>query len=480
MSEAATHGENGAERIGKAQILGLAAMCIAVFVVANDFTAPTVAIPTIEKDFGVDLTTVQWVINGYTLVFGILIVTGGRLADMFGQRLIFVTGAAIFAVFSVIGGLAPRIEWLLAARFCMGVGGALMWPAVLGMTYRILPKSKAGLAGGIIIGGAGFGNAVGPLIGGALTDLASWRWIFFLNLPIAAIAIAVTVWVIPKTPAASLEHHKIDYGGIAILTGGLLALLLALDEGAGLGWLNPRILALFAAAAILLGAFGLFERHIGARALVPSDVMGNPAFIAATSGTLLMSTILIATFVFLPQYMINHLGFSAIQAGAGLLPLMGMFAASSFASGPLYNRAGAKITVTAGALALAVGVFLLTAIADGPSYLGIVPGMVVVGVGIGLYYSSITTAGITAVDETRSSLAGAIVYMAQIVGGSIGLGLNTAIIAAAPSLTTGISRAFFVDGCLAIAGILVALVFVGGRLDPERLKQVIHRHRAHG
>lgn len=163
------------ERLSKTDIVGLVAMCIAIFVVTNDFTAPTVAIPFIEKDFGIDLTTVQWVINGYTLVFGVLIVTGGRLADMFGQRLMFIIGAGIFGVFSVVAGLAPRVEFLLGARFCMGVGGALMWPSVLGMTYRLVPKSKAGLAGGIIMGAAGFGNAMGPLIGGALTDLASWR-----------------------------------------------------------------------------------------------------------------------------------------------------------------------------------------------------------------------------------------------------------------------------------------------------------------
>lgn len=479
MTDAATSSGTGDDAIGKDEIVGLVAMCIAIFVVANDFTAFSVAIPAIEKDFAIDLTTVQWVINGYTLVFGVLIVTGGRLADMFGQRLMFFIGAAVFAVFSLIGGLSPNVEMLLAARFCMGVGGALMWPSVLGMTYRLLPKSKAGLAGGIIIGAAGFGNAVGPLIGGTLTDLASWRWIFLLNVPIAAFGILATWWAVSKAPTSD-EEHRVDYGGIVVLSIGLLALLLALDQGTDLGWFDSRIIGYFAVTAVFLTAFAFIERRVGNRALVPPDVMHNGAFIASVVGTLLMAALIFASFLYVPQYMMKHLGFSAIGAGAGLLPLMGVFALTSFASGPLYNRFGPKFVVSVGAAALAAGIFLLTVIADEPQYGALVPGMVVLGTGIGLFYSSITTAGITAVDESRASLAGAIIYMAQIAGGSIGLGLSTAIVVSAPTLTDGIARAFFVDGCLAVGGLLVALFFVGGKVDKERLSRVIHRHRAHG
>ena len=174
------------ERLSKATILGMIAMGVAVLVVANDFTALSVALPAMERTLHTDITTVQWVINGYAMVFGILIVTGGRLADMFGRRRIFLVGAGIFAGFSVIGGVAPDVWVLLTCRFLMGIGGALMWPAILGMTYGLLPAKKAGLAGGVILGAAGFGNAVGPLLGGVLTDSIGWRWIFYLNLPVAA------------------------------------------------------------------------------------------------------------------------------------------------------------------------------------------------------------------------------------------------------------------------------------------------------
>lgn len=276
-----------------------------------------------------------------------------------------------------------------------------------------------------------------------------------------------------------MEDRKLDYVGIAILTTGLLALLLALDQGTSLGWLHPRIIGFFAVAAIFLGAFGFVEQRVGSRALVPPDVMRNSAFMAATGALLLVSALIFATFFYLPQYMMKHLGFSAAAAGLGLLPLLGVFAATSFASGPLYNWAGAKFTVTLGAFALAAGVFSLTVIAGGPSYGYLVPGMIIVGIGTGLFFSAITTAGITSVDTSKSSLAGAILYMAQIAGGSIGLALNTAIVASAPSLPSGISRAFLLDGCLAALGVLVSLLFIGGTANPERVKNFIHRHRAH-
>src|SRR3954454_222395 len=188
----------------------LFAMGVAVVVIANDFSAINVALPTMEKDFDTNINTIQWVVNAYALTFGVMIVTGGRLADMFGRRNAFFLGTAIFASMSALGGAAQTEAWLIAARVVMGIGGALMWPAILGMTYAILPEDKAGLAGGIIIGAAGLGNAARPLIGGVLTDLASWRWIFFVNVPIAAFAVAV-VWSSVHLTDPKDADHRIDY-----------------------------------------------------------------------------------------------------------------------------------------------------------------------------------------------------------------------------------------------------------------------------
>jgi EmrB/QacA subfamily drug resistance transporter len=464
-------------RMDRGMILSLFAMGLAVLIIANDFTALSVALTDIEQDLESDLTTVQWVINGYALVFGVLIVTGGRLADMFGRRRIFFVGAAIFATFSLLGGLAPDIGWLLACRALMAVGGAMVWPAILGMTYAILPESKAGLAGGLILGAAGFGNALGPMLGGFLTDALSWRWVFFVNLPIAGFAILVT-WRAVHVAEPVTTERAIDYRGIACLSTGLLAVLLALDQGTDDGFGDPPIVALFILAAVLLVGFSLLELRGGASALVPRDVMTNRPFAAACLVTLMMSAIFFAALLYLPQFLQKELGYSPLASGAGLLPMMGTFAVVSFASGPLYARLGPKLIVSVGAALLAVGIFLLSMLDGGSSYASLVPGMVVLGFGVGTFYSSITTAGVTALDESRASLAGGIVYMFQIAGGSVGLGLNTAIVATADSLPEGIETAFRVDAALAVVGIFIALFYVGGAVHADRLRTLRWHHRA--
>ncbi|HYU65215.1 MAG TPA: MFS transporter, partial [Jatrophihabitantaceae bacterium] len=215
-------------RLDRGTLLALGAMALGIFVIANDFTALSVALPAIEKDLDSTVTTTQWVINAYALVFGCFIVTGGRLADIFGRRRIFLIGSAIFAGFSVLGGVAPDIHVVLGCRALMGIGGAMMWPAVLGMTYGLLPDDKAGLAGGLVLGVAGFGNAIGPLFGGMLTELASWRWVFFVNLPIAAFAMFVTRREVTEQ-TEDQGDRRIDYTGSAVLSVALLSLLLAMD-----------------------------------------------------------------------------------------------------------------------------------------------------------------------------------------------------------------------------------------------------------
>jgi EmrB/QacA subfamily drug resistance transporter len=454
------------------------AMAVAVLVVANDFTALSVALPAIERELHTSVNTVQWVINGYAMVFGVLIVTGGRLADMFGRRRIFFTGAAIFAGFSLIGGFAPSAAVLLACRFLMGIGGALMWPAILGMTYCLLPRDKAGLAGGVILGAAGFGNAVGPLLGGLLTDTVGWRWIFFVNLPVAGAAILITSFVVPCDLPVK-DRGRVDYAGTTALSLGLLALLLALDWALNLGWTAPLILALFAASAAALIAFFFLERRAGENALVPRSVMQNRGFLAAGIATLLASAIFFAALLYLPQFMSKNLGFSAIGSGAGLLPMMGTFMVTSFIAGRLYQLLGPKLIVALGALLLGAGMILLSRITAGTTYDQLIFGMVVLGVGVGLFYSSITTAAITALDPSQASLAGAIVYMFQVAGGSIGVGFNTAIVVSAATMPRGIHAAFLVDGVLAMGSAAVAICFVGGGVDLERLRELRHHHRAH-
>lgn len=323
-------------------------MGIAVVVIANDFSAINVALPTMEKDFDTSINTIQWVINAYALTFGVMIVTGGRLADMFGRRNAFFLGTAIFASMSALGGAAQSEAWLIATRTLMGIGGALMWPAVLGMTFAILPDEKAGLAGGIILGAAGLGNAVGPLIGGVLTDALSWRWIFFLNVPVSIFAVVVTYFLVHvKEPEA--EDQRIDYAGISVLSLGLVSLLVALDQVDDWGWGDPKILALLALAAAMIAAFLPIERRADTHALVPREVMRNRSFTASCVAILFMSATFFASLLYLPQFMEKQFGYSPLESGIGLLPFLGVFAVVSFIAGPLYNRLGAKPLAVFGA-----------------------------------------------------------------------------------------------------------------------------------
>jgi EmrB/QacA subfamily drug resistance transporter len=442
-------------------------MSLAVLVIANDFSAMNVALPTMERDFHTNVNTIQWVVNAYALTFGVLIVPGGRLADMFGRRRVFFVGAAIFAVFSALGGAAQTETWLIFARVLMGVGGAMMWPAILGMTYAALPESKAGLAGGIILGSAGIGNAIGPLIGGVLTDELSWRWILYLNVPIALFAILVT-YLLVHQPKPEDEGRRIDYAGIATLSTALVALLVALDQIDDWGIGDPRVIGLLVLAAVLLAIFAPLERRAGADALVPREVMANESFTASCVAILFMSATFFGALLYLPQFMQKHLGYSPLGAGTGILPFLATFALVSFIAGPLYNRLGAKPIVVAGGACIAAGPIIFSTVGHGSGYSSLVPGMILLGLGIGLFYPTATTAGVTSVDESQTSLAGGIIYMFQVAGGSIGLGLTTMVFSSGADFIDGFRSAFLLDGVLAVIGFLITVFLVGGRLGGMR------------
>jgi len=509
------------DRIAPGAVMALLAMGLGVIVIANDFTALNVALPAIEHDFDVDVGTAQWVINAYCLVFGMAIVTGGRLADLFGRRRAFFVGSALFAGFSLLGGVAQDSIWLIAMRVGMGVGAALMWPAILGMTYAALPESKAGLAGGLILGAAGLGNAMGPLLGGVLTDELSWRWIFFLNVPIAAFAVLVT-WLKVHQPRPEMTDERIDYPGIATLSIGLLLVLVAFDQAADWGFGDIRVILMLVIAAALIVSFGFIEPRMKRSALIPMDVMRNRDFRNACITVTLMSAVFFATVLYAPQFMEKILDYSALKAGVGMVPMLGMFALTSFIAGPLYGRLGPKITITAGAVGLTVGPFLLSMIDANSHYSAMIVGLAVTGLGAGLFYPSVTTAGVTALDPSRTSLAGGLIYMCQIGGGAIGLGITTTIFtltsendldekaaaagqhlsdhqvsvlhgelagtdAAAAALkqlgtsaqdtilgivresfAVGVQAGFRFVAIAAVLGLLISLFFVGGRLLPQR------------
>jgi EmrB/QacA subfamily drug resistance transporter len=414
--------------IGREAMWSLVATCVAVFAVAIDFTAPTVALSRIERDLDSDLSTVQWVLNGYSLTLAVLIVVAGRLADMHGRRRLFFIGAGVFAVASLGAALAPGIGVLLTARVVMATGAALMWPAVLGMAFQALPADRRALAGGLVIGVAGVGNAFGPLIGGALTQGASWRLVFAVNIPLALLAIWLTRRYVHQPFERAPDAH-LDPSGGALLAIGLVALLLALDFAADGDLARPISLALLGLFAVMLVAFVAVERRVGERALVPRDVMADRRFRATCVAGIFMSIPLFVVMLFLPQYFSKVQGYGAFEAGVALLPLMVSFALTSFIVAANTDRVDPWLLATIGAAAQCVGMFMLSFLDSSDTYISALGGMVVLGVGIGLFNSVATAAAVTSLDESRASLGGAVLYMFQVAGGTVGLALTTAVFA---------------------------------------------------
>jgi EmrB/QacA subfamily drug resistance transporter len=411
----------------KETVLALLALGLGNFMVAQDLAALNVSLPRIERELNVDLSTAQWIVNAYLLVFGMTIITGGRLADELGRRRILLTGTAIFAVTSFLGGLAPEASWLIGARALMGIGSGLIVPTVAGMGYALLPPERAELAGGVTIGSYGLGMAIGPMVGGALTEYLGWRWIQFLDLPVAALVL-FGVWhtIQPQPPG---ERPRIDYAGIATLSLGLVALLVALDQGTDWGWTDWRILLGFALAIAFIVTFIGIERRAGTHALVPGDIVRIPGVAVPCVLKALMGPAYSAAVLFLPQVMQKLFGFSPLTAGIGMLPMLGTYAVVSFLVGLAATRLNDRIAITAGMACLALGPYLLSRFTIAGGYTGLIAGMALMGIGLGLFQPTSNTAAVKADDRGRKSLASGLVTMFQFVGGAIGLGLTTTVVA---------------------------------------------------
>lgn len=460
----------------------LLAMALAVFVIANDITSLGVALPSVEKDLHVGVGTAQWVMNVYTLVFGVLIVTGGRVCDLFGRRRMFLVGISIFAGCSVLAGVAPNVVVLIGARAAMAVGAALIWPAVVGLTFGLVPAARAGLAGALLLGVSGVGNALGPVIGGLLTDELSWRWILFLNVPLAALAAVVVLLRVDRDDAAA-ESASFDWAGLVALTAGLVAVLVALDQGSSWGWTDLRVIGLLVFGVASLAVLVLIERRAGTTALIPRDVMASVPFTAACLATLLASGTWFAVLLYAPQFMEKVLGFSALRAGLGFLPLMVVFSAAAFAAGPLYNRIGAKAPLLVGAACIPAGALLLSLPGEHAGYAELLPAFVVLGLGVGLFYSTLTTAALTSIPPERSGVGGGLTFMFQLVGGAIGVGLATSVYTARTGsghdVVPGIQGALRVVALVAVCAVPMAWLVVRHSSRPNARPRIQHTHERH-
>lgn len=407
------------------QILTFLAMGLGILAVAIDITAINVAIPAIEESFQTDVETIQWLVNGYILSFGVLMVTFGRLADIYGRKKIFFIGLFVFGASSLAGALSTSASMIIAARVIQGVGGAMLWPCIIGILYSTVSDNQKSLAGGLLMAIAGIGNAVGPLVGGALTEFESWRWVLFVNVPVCVIAGVITYIEVGEQKVQE-GRSDIDYIGISTISVSLVALLYALTVSPSWGWTSYKTISLLIVFAIFMALFLVVERKKD-DGLIPSDVMNNFQFMIA--GIIMFTFIpgFFAILLYVTQYLEKFLNYSPLEAGAVLVPMLAFFSATSIISARIYNILGAKFSIFIGMALSTIGILSVVFFGFGSSFYGLIPGYILAGIGLGFAVPSITTAGISAVSESRGSLAGGIIYMFQLVGGAFGLAMATTI-----------------------------------------------------
>jgi EmrB/QacA subfamily drug resistance transporter len=397
----------------------LAAMCFALFMIMLDNTVVNVALPSIQDDLGVSLSGLEWTVNIYTLTFAVLLVTGGRLGDILGRRKMFLFGVVVFALSSAAIGLAPGEGWLVAGRALQGAGAAFMMPATLSIITVTFPAEERGKAIGTWAGVSALALAIGPVVGGALAEYVSWRAIFFLNLPVAIGAVAVTLFAAHESRDESREH-AIDWPGIAALSIGLSALVLALVEGNSWGWGSGRIVALFAVAVAGLGIFALIEPRVR-EPMVDFSLFRSRTFLGANLVAFIVSFAMFAMFFFTALYLQNILGYSAVEAGVRFLPSTLMIVLIAPVAGRLSDRVGPRPLMVSGLTLVAFALFLQTRITVDTGYGLLLPAFVLMGIGMALVMSPMSTAAMNSVEPEKAGVGSGILSMSRMVGATFGV-----------------------------------------------------------
>jgi EmrB/QacA subfamily drug resistance transporter len=397
----------------------LAAMCFALFMIMLDNTVVNVALPSIQDDLGASLSGLEWTVNAYTLSFAVLLVTGGRLGDILGRRRMFLFGVVVFALSSASIGLAPNQTWLVAGRALQGIGAAFMMPATLSIITVTFPPEERGKAIGTWAGVSALALAIGPVVGGALAEYVSWRAIFFLNLPVAIGAVAVTLFATQESRDETREH-SIDWPGIAALSVGLSALVLALVEGNSWGWSSGRILALFAVAAVGLIGFFVIEPRVR-EPMVEFGLFRSRTYLGANGIAFIVSFAMFATFFFTALYMQNILGYSPIQAGVRFLPSTLMIVLVAPLAGRLTDRVGPRPLMVAGLTLVTLSLLLQTRIDVDTGYGLLLPAFVLLGIGMALVMSPMSTAAMNAVAPEKAGVGSGILSMNRMVGATFGV-----------------------------------------------------------
>ncbi|WP_433782110.1 MFS transporter [Actinomycetospora sp. CA-101289] len=368
-----------------------------------DGSVVNVALPAIGRDLGGGLTTLQWVLDGYLLTLSALLLLGGALGDRYGRRRVFVAGLVLFTVASLVCGLAPGGATLIAARLVQGLGGALLVPGSLALIDAVVRREDRGRAVGTWAGLAGIAAAIGPFLGGWLVDAASWRWVFFINVPIAAVAVAVTLRHVPESrePAGGA---RLDLSGAAAITVGLTGVVYALIEVPGGGWSSTTVAS--AVVGVLgLAAFPWAERR-AEEPLTPLSMFRSRRFAGTNAVTFLVYTALGGALFLLALQLQQSLGWTALQAGVSLLPFTVLMLLLSRLMGGVSQRTGPRTPMTFGPLVTAAGFLLLTRAVPGADYVsGVLPGVLVFGLGMAITVAPLTATVLASVDEQHVGAA---------------------------------------------------------------------------
>jgi EmrB/QacA subfamily drug resistance transporter len=444
----------------------LGAVSFGLFMIMLDNTIVNVALPSIQRELHIGISELEWVVNGYALTFAVLMLTGGKLADLFGRRFIFIVGLVIFTGASLACGLAPNANFLIGARVVQGVGSALMNPATLSIITATFPPRQRGMAIGIWAGVSALALAIGPLVGGVITQHISWSWIFFINVPVGILAIVVARFVIKESRDTSAEQ-RLDLPGLLTSAIGLFALIYALIEANTYGWTSARILGFFALAVIGLVAFVVLEL----RQRVPMldlSLFRNPIFAGANAIMLLVALAMFGVFFYVSLYVQNVLGYSPTQAGATFLPMTLCIVFLAPIAGRFTDRYGPRWLIAAGMTLVAGSLVIFAQLDLNSTFWNIFPGLLIGGAGMAMAMAPTTATAMHAVPVDKAGVGSAVLNSMRQVGGSLGIALMGAIVAsyvhspatdprALGEFVQGFQRALLVAAGIAFTAAVVAV-----------------------
>jgi EmrB/QacA subfamily drug resistance transporter len=449
----------------------LAAVAFGLFMIMLDNTVVNVALPSIAADLQIGLSELEWIVTGYALTFASLMLTGGKLADLLGRRLIFIVGLAIFTVSSLVCGFAGSGELLIGARVVQGVGAALMNPATLSIIAATFPPRQRGMAIGIWAGVSALALAIGPLVGGLLTEHISWSWIFFVNVPIGVIAIAASLLLIPESKDESADQ-RLDVPGLLTSAIGLFALTYGLIEANTYGWTSGRIVGSFVVAVAMLVAFVLLELR-QRLPMLDLSLFRSGTFAGANLAVLLVALAMFGVFFFVSLYMQGVLGYSAVKTGAAFLPMTILIVLVAPVAGKSSDRFGSRWLMTSGMILIAIQLLYFSRLGVDESYWSLLPAMILGGFGMSLVMTPSAAAAVRALPVDKSGVGSAVLNAFRQVGGSMGIALMGAIMAhrvggvEGPALfrdkqlfVDGFSTALTVAALIAVLGAVVSFVLV--------------------